>query len=266
MIVLEDMESRLPQFNRAVTRLQRRNRTIDGAHTPVISARARISRPRSIAFYRARRNAFLNRLNFAWTTTTPDSGGAFTALATAINPWTNWQGNPITLSPYQAFLVYWLYFFQDFVSGSIDPTTPPMAPDPYPTNWKIPIVWDPPTIDLTVNPITVTMTHPIMDLNEIPVRLELYLAAPAGRYYRDPLLAPLLCYSNVCPLDFADDTTSVWHLPNDRQIYPYLLPTGPTPAAVRPQNGQTLDPGTGNYFLECVSANVYKFTHPNPSQ
>lgn len=266
MIVKEDDPSRLPQFNRALTRLQRRNRTIDAVHTPIISARPRKSRPISLATYRARRNAFLNRLAFAWSTTNPDSGGAFTALAAAINPWVNWDGTTVTLSAFQAFVVYWSYYFQDFVSGALDPTSPPMAPDAYPTNWKTPIVWDPPIFDFGVNPITVTMTHPSMSLNEIPVRLELYLAAPAGRFYRDPLQAPLLCYSNVCPLDFADDVTSIWHLPNDRQIYPYALPTGPTPAAVRPQNGQTLDPISGNYFLECVSANVYKFTHPNPSQ
>jgi hypothetical protein len=265
MIVLADSPGDVPQFDRLTNRAMRKLRTLDLQLCPIIQNRRHAAVPASVALYRARRNRFLQRLAQAWVSLSPDSGGAFTALAANLSPWTNWNGDTVTLNAYQAYQVWWLNFFEQWTAGTADPFTWPHNPAPWPVTWRAPVTYSNPVFDFSALPYTVTLDHPIIPGGIGVSGLTVYLARPVTRYQNTTPNTGLFVWATPHANSSSTATSTTWQLPRGQHVYPYELPTGPTAAMVRPQDGQLFVVLDGLLWYQASNALTFRFSHPDPS-
>lgn len=264
MIVKEDMASRLPQFNKALQHLMRRNRTLDGQQCPVISKRRQQAHPAELALARGRRNRFFKRVAYAWTIRDASADASMAALATLLSPWTRWSGGTITLTSYQAWLIYFERIFQLWDLAIFDPVDIAAVNTPWPTDWPTPVDYDTVSIDFFVNPPRVTLHHVTPVPTSRGIQLLVYLAAPNKRFTNNPLSTSMLFWAIQANAVSPTTTVNKFDLPDYPGVYPYTLPIGSTPCAIRPVDGHASIGTPPKSTLLPYSNFVYRFSHPGP--
>lgn len=264
MIFQADSPTRIKQFNKLLTKLMRKNRTLDGQLSPIIQKRQHLAHPAEMALYRNRRTRFFQRVAFAWKNRDASADASMAALSTLLSPWTRWSGGTITLSNYQAWLVYFERIFELWTYGIFDPVTIAAGNVPWPTNWPTPIDWDTVSIDFFASPPRVTIHHPTPVPSGRNPLLAVYLAAPNKRFTLNPLKTSMLVWTQNTSHISHTSTQDVYDLPTEKNIYPYNLPPGPTPCAIRPIDGAASIGTPPKTTLLPMNNFVYRFVLPRP--